>query len=338
VASPSFDYWAGLRVQTVPVLYCDFELDEQEHLRRCQELAAGMGLDDVPTHFYYLELAGLPTPEAFALAAQEARRLQAGLVIVDSVGFALDGDSEVAKDVLRFHKEYIGAIREVGATPLLIDHQAKVIKGEKYSDKQEFGSVYKFNAARSSFQIRGAWDGNELTTTFTHKKTNFGPKIQDFSLKLVFRTGRVEVTRLGEAVPNPDKAPSKKERVYAAVEELGLATAETVSNKTNIKLQTVRNAACGGEITKRLLKLARSGTAFTVTRGWRGNERVLRLRQHHDPKPPNGVGGIGNRGSVTYSTNTTYTTNTTNSDGNLSNGVGSGKTALGSRERRERRQ
>jgi hypothetical protein len=242
VASPSFDYWAGLRVQTVPVLYCDFELDEQEHLRRCQELAAGMGLDDVPTHFYYLELAGLPTPEAFALAAQEARRLQAGLVIVDSVGFALDGDSEVAKDVLRFHKEYIGAIREAGATPLLIDHQAKVIKGEKYSDKQEFGSVYKFNAARSSFQIRGAWDGNELTTTFTHKKTNFGPKIQDFSLKLVFRTGRVEVTRLGEAVPNPDKAPSKKERVYAAVEELGLATAETVSNKTNIKLQTVRNA------------------------------------------------------------------------------------------------
>jgi hypothetical protein len=114
--------------------------------------------------------------------------------------------------------------------------------------------------------------------------------------------------------------------------------AKTVLLNDERRRLTILCAACGGEITKRLLKLARSGTAFTVTRGWRGNERVLRLRQHHDPKLPNGVGGIGNRGSVTYSTNTTYTTNTTNSDGNLSNGVGSGKTALGSRERRERRQ
>ena len=101
---------------------------------------------------------------------------------------------------------------------------------------------------------------------------------------------------------------------------------------------TILCAACGGEITKRLLKLARGGTAFTVTRGWRGNERVLRLRQHHDPKPPNGVGGVGAVGDATPVANTTYTTNTTNSDGNLSNDVGSGETALGSRERRERRQ
>jgi hypothetical protein len=111
--------------------------------------------------------------------------------------------------------------------------------------------------------------------------------------------------------------------------------AKTVLLNDERRRLTILCAACGGVITKRLLKLARSGTAFTVTRGWRGNERVLRLRQHHDPKPPNGVGAVGDATPVA---NTTYTTNTTNSDGNLSNGVGSGKTALGSRERRERRQ
>jgi hypothetical protein len=242
IAADGVDYWAGLRVKTMPVIYGDFELDEIEHLRRAQELAAGMGLPDVPTKFHYLPLAGLPAAEAFKIAAEECRRLKAGLFIVDSVGFALDGDSELAKDVLRFYRECIQPIRDAGTTPFLIDHQAKVIKGEKYSDKQEFGSVYKTNAVRSSFQIRGAWDGNELTATFTHRKTNFGPKVEDLSLKLVFGAGRIEVTRLAEAMPNPDKGPSKKEQVCEAVEELGRATAEEVQQATGINLQTVRNA------------------------------------------------------------------------------------------------
>jgi hypothetical protein len=179
---------------------------------------------------------------AFGIAAEECGRIGAGLFIVDSVGFALEGDGELSKDVLRFHKECLRPIKEAGATPHLIDHQAKVIKGEKYSEKQEFGSVYKTNSVRSSFQIRGAWDGNELTTTFTHRKTNFGPKVPAFSLRLLFGGGRVKVERLEEAVPNPDRGPSKKEQVFEAVEELGRATAETVARKTGISLQTVRNA------------------------------------------------------------------------------------------------
>jgi hypothetical protein len=202
VAADGVDYWAGLRVQTVPVIYGDFELDEDEHLRRAQELASGMRLPDVPTKFHYLSLAGLPANEAFA----------------------------------------IQPIRNAGATPLLIDHQAKVIKGEKYADKQEFGSVYKTNTVRSSFQIRGGWDGDELTATFTHRKTNFGPKVEDFSLLLRFGKERVSVDRLDDPVRDPDREPSKKELVCAAVEELGRATAEEVHASTGIDLKTVRNA------------------------------------------------------------------------------------------------
>jgi hypothetical protein len=160
VAADGVDYWAGLRVMTAPVVYGDFELDEDEHLRRAQELAAGMGLPDVPAKFRYLGLNEVPIADAFEIAASECKRLGAGLFILDSVGYALQGDSELAKDVLRFYREHIQPIRAVGTTPLLIDHQAKVIKGEKYSDKMEFGSVYKTNSVRSSFQIRGGWDGD----------------------------------------------------------------------------------------------------------------------------------------------------------------------------------
>jgi hypothetical protein len=234
--------WHGFPVKTVPVLYIDFELDADEQHRRALHLCAGMKLEDVPEEFHYLNAAGLPPTEAFGVAAEECKRLGAELAIVDSVGFALEGDSETAADVLGFYRNCLQPLNEVGATPHLLDHQAKIIKGEKYADKQAFGSVYKTNAVRSSFQVRGSWEENVVTATFTHKKNNFGRKESDFSLKVAFEGDVVTIERLSQALPNPDRQPTIKERVLKAVEELGRATAETVANKTGIEKKTVQNA------------------------------------------------------------------------------------------------
>ncbi len=242
VADANRSYWMAFAVKTVPVLYLDFELDADEQHRRALDLAAGMKLSGIPENFYYLSVAMMPPFEAFRVAAEECVRLGIGLVIVDSVGFALDGDSENARDVLGFYRTCVQPLKDAGASPLLIDHQAKMIKGEKYSDKQAFGSVYKTNAVRSSFQIRGSHEQGEITATFTHKKNNFGWRENDFSLKLVFGEGRTTVERLEAPMPNPDREPSKKDQVLAAVEELGRATAETVSRATGIDLKTVQNA------------------------------------------------------------------------------------------------
>jgi predicted HTH transcriptional regulator len=95
---------------------------------------------------------------------------------------------------------------------------------------------------RSAFQIRGSWDEGKVTTTFTHKKNNFGRKENDFSLEVVFSSERVEIQRLSKAIPNPDKEPTKREQIREAVEELGRATAEDVATKTGIDLKTVQNA------------------------------------------------------------------------------------------------
>lgn len=244
VAAEKERYWMAMQVKTVPVLYLDFELDADEQHRRALELAAGMGLDGIPENFYYLSVAMMPPVEAFRAAAEECRRLGVKLIIVDSVGFALDGDSENARDVLGFYRACIQPLKDAGASPLLIDHQAKIIKGEKYSDKQAFGSVYKTNAVRSAFQIRGAHDQGEITATFVHKKNNFGWKEKDFSAKVVFEKEkeRITVERLLQAMPDPGREPSKKELVFEAIEELGRATAETAARKTGIDLKTVRNA------------------------------------------------------------------------------------------------
>jgi hypothetical protein len=241
VADEKRDYWLGRKVKHVPVLYLDFELDADEQHRRALELVAGMGFGGVPEDFYYLAGAGLGPLEAFAAAAAEIARLGAGLVVVDSIGFALAGDSEAARDVLAFDRTCLQPLKNAGSTPLLIDHQAKVIKGEKYADKEAFGSVYKGNTARSSFQVRGAWEPGEVTATLVHKKNSFGPKGEDFSVKLVFERDRIMVERLADAVKDPDKEVSKKEQVLEAVTELGRATAETVARKTGHSLKTVQN-------------------------------------------------------------------------------------------------
>jgi hypothetical protein len=244
VAAENRSYWMAFAVKTVPVLYLDFELDADEQHRRALGLASGMGMKGIPENFYYLSAATMRPVDAFEIAAEECRRLGIGLVIVDSVGFALEGDSGTARDVLGFFRECIQPLKDAGASPLLIDHQAKIIKGEKYSDKQAFGSVYKTNAVRSSFQIRGLSEQGEITATFTHKKNNFGWKEKDFSLRIIFdsEAGRTTVERLDAPMPNPDRQPSKKELVLEAIEELGRATSETVAQKTGIPTQTVRNA------------------------------------------------------------------------------------------------
>jgi len=241
VADEKRDYWLGRKVKHVPVLYLDFELDADEQHRRALELVAGMGFGGVSEDFYYLAGGGLAPLEAFAAAAGEIARLGAGLVVVDSIGFALAGDSEAARDVLAFDRTCLQPLKNAGATPLLIDHQAKVIKGEKYADKEAFGSVYKGNTTRSNFQIRGSWEPGEVTATLTHKKSSFGPKDEDFSVKLVFERERIMVERLSEAVHDPDKEASKKEQVLEAVIELGRATAETAARKTGHSLKTVQN-------------------------------------------------------------------------------------------------
>jgi hypothetical protein len=242
ISAENQDYWMGFAVKTVPVLYVDFELDADEQHCRALQLRAGMSLPQVPQGFHYLSAAGLPPVEAFGAAAEECEWLGVGLTIVDSVGFALEGDSELSRDVLGFYRECLQPLKDAGASPLLLDHQAKLMKGEKYSDKQAFGSVYKTTAVRSAFQIRGSWDQNLVKATFTHKKNNFGWKEKDFTIEVAFEEERIEVKRLPMAEPNSDHQPSKKEQVFATIKEMGRATAEGVRDKTGLELKTVRNA------------------------------------------------------------------------------------------------
>jgi DNA-binding transcriptional ArsR family regulator len=116
------------------------------------------------------------------------------VVIVDSLGVALQGDAESARDVIAFHQRCLDPFRAAGVTLLVVDHQAKTQAGERYQNKRSFGSVYKENLARSVVQVEPGDRGEGLLTVkLRQTKHNSGPKAEPFGARLSFTEEEITV-------------------------------------------------------------------------------------------------------------------------------------------------
>lgn len=234
--------WLGYTVNQSRVVFLDFELDRAVQGARAYDLAAGMGLDAPPDDLLYLSALEMNTHTAFTTTLDICRDQDIGLVIVDSIGPAMQGDAESSADVIGFMDRYIKPLKAAGVAVLMIDHQAKVIKGENAKDKLPFGSVYKTNLSRSIIQVRGRWDENVLNAQLRHVKTNFGPKQDDFEARLTFHKNKITVTPVedgpgafdGEDVTAADKIVDALRTGPQYVEQLTEITGysrKTVQNK-----------------------------------------------------------------------------------------------------------
>lgn len=196
VYTAGLENWLGLGVYgNGAALYLDFELDADEQLRRVRDLCAGLRVP-VPNRLCYLSALGRRTSEALSAALTICRRHDVGLLILDSLGPAMLGDAERAKDFIAFYNEYLVPFREAGVTVLVIDHQGKLQAGEKYQDKTAFGTAYKSHLSRSVIQverIRRDRDAQTLTVRLRHTKTNFGPQRDPLDVELAFRPGSTTV-------------------------------------------------------------------------------------------------------------------------------------------------
>jgi hypothetical protein len=91
----------------------------------------------------------------------------------------MQGESERSADVLSYVRNYIQPLQDAGSHPLVVDHIARAVKGERAADKEAFGSVYKTNSMRSTVNVTGHADedAGRVYTTFSHRKSNVGPKL-----------------------------------------------------------------------------------------------------------------------------------------------------------------
>jgi len=237
--------WLGLGVfGSGPVLYLDFELDVDEQHRRVRDLCQGLGVR-VPAKLAYLSALGRRTPEAFDVALRACERHGIKLAILDSLGPAMLGDAERAKDFIAFHNERLAPFRELGTTLVVVDHQGKVQAGERYQDKGAFGTAYKSHLSRSVIQVEGVRrdkDAKTLNVRLRHTKANFGPRRDPFGVELAFADRcitvepvEVDATELaGEATLNAD------DRVLLAL-DAGAAFPDELAERTGLAAGTVGN-------------------------------------------------------------------------------------------------
>jgi hypothetical protein len=275
--------WLGRDLgEASPVLYLDFELDAPEQRRRVNRLARGEGLERVPDNLLYLSALGYPAREAFAAALEESRKHGVRLLILDSLGPALQGDAEAARDVIGFYQKSMEPFRAAGVTVLVIDHQARLQAGEKYQSKSAFGSVFKTNLARSVIQAEATERGeNALTVRLRQKKHNFGSLAEPFEVRLTFT--EEEVTLEPKALDAADLAEegtlNATDRVKMAL-ELGPAYPQEIAEATGIVEKTVKNT---------LSRLKKKGEV-EPTGEKDGRAEQVRLTASQRPNPYIGTG------------------------------------------------
>ena len=239
--------WLGREVKGCPVLYVDFELDAEEQARRVHQLCRGRGLDAPPEGLLYMSALGHPAGEAFTAALDACNEYGAGLMVVDSLGPALQGDAEAARDVIGFYQKSVEPFRVEGIAILIIDHQSRLQQGQSYQSKGAFGSVFKTNLARSVIQAQATERGEStLTVRLRHKKHNFGPLAEPFGVKLSFSEEAVglEAVELDASELAEEATLNATGRVKLALES-GPAYPWEIVEQTGLALKTVKNALTG---------------------------------------------------------------------------------------------
>src|ERR687897_1662158 len=106
--------WLGREIESCPVLYVDFELDAEEQARRVHQLCHGQRVDTPPDNLLYMSALGHTAKDSFAAALEACKTHGVGLMVVDSLGPALQGDAEAARDVIGFFQRSVAPFRVEG--------------------------------------------------------------------------------------------------------------------------------------------------------------------------------------------------------------------------------
>jgi len=265
-------------------LFVDFELDAAEFNRRVKAVAAGAHISGPLKNLAYFEVGDMPTPQAFKAVRALCNEHDFDLVIIDSVGPALEGDVGQAKDVLAFHRKYISPLRKDGRTPVLIDHQGRSYSEGEYQGKGAYGNSYKEHLSRSVIQADPQpkdEDSNELVVRVRQKKANFGAQRRPFDAVVTFGEGVVIIERR-----DVEDEELVAERTVSIEKRIKSALADANLDKYEI---AARLGSDVGYIANKLSKLKRFGEVEEV--GKEGRTPIYGLcGDSSSPSHPLGVG------------------------------------------------
>lgn len=164
----------GWNPQSGNVLYLDYETDAVTQARRLDRIRRGMNLPELPSLFYRY------CTHALSREIEDLERIVVenaiSLVVVDSLGSAVDGDLRDAAPIL----EYARALRALRCTTLTVHHLNK-------SDGF-YGSAYVRNFTRTMWTLERHQEPGDgtLTVGFSHVKANDDALFKPFAVQLAW--------------------------------------------------------------------------------------------------------------------------------------------------------
>lgn len=155
------------------VLYLDWEGDEDQINERVAGVVTGAHVPHVVEIRYRPMVA--PIADGVDELARIVDRESIALVIVDSVGPAagtMAEGTDAAESALRL----FGAFRALRTTVLALDHVAKASLDEPSRQARPYGSIYKQNLARATWELRRSGDALALYHTKSNVSRLGGPR------------------------------------------------------------------------------------------------------------------------------------------------------------------
>jgi hypothetical protein len=221
----------GFVPRRCPTLYLDWEGDQDQINERVAGVAIGSHNRN-PVSIRYRQMIGPIADQADDLARYIDRE-GIGLVIVDSIGPA-SGTSSDGGDASEGAIRLFAAFRIMGTTVLAIDHVSKASIDLPTQQGKPYGSIYKTNLARSTWELRRASGALAMFHTKSNASRLFDPR----GLSITYGDGgEIAYSEAAIQVDDPKLAAgmSNAERMWHALMEHGHKTMSEIEELTGIK-------------------------------------------------------------------------------------------------------
>jgi hypothetical protein len=220
-------------------LILDWEANRNVWDERIKAVAAGAGVE-APEMSYRRCYDSLTH-----MVEQVAKQVDAegvALLIVDSVGGGALGDSHEG-DASETTRRMFTALRTIGCASLLIDHvSGETIDSDRDSGRP-YGSVYKTNLARATFELRAEREGTETQTELIliNRKVNNGPTLVPIGLGRTYVDGHVVYVRKAVEAEELRRHLPTKDLMGRLLKVKGAMRDEDIAIELRISESNIRN-------------------------------------------------------------------------------------------------
>ena len=221
----------GMEVESqAPIIYGDWETDEDDASEVAQYVARGAGLVIPKDTFIYRRFSG-PLPEHVDTLLKDIAETGARMIVIDSA-IAAAGEDAHGPDAPRMH---YNALRQLGESSLTLTHVPS------QSDRM-YGNVMWRNLSRVAWLMESKQDdgANFALLGLYQKKGNRGKSPKPIGLKVTFETQSIAYTH-GEIADDPELAKklSLSERISYVLRS-GSMSITDIAEETGIEEGTVR--------------------------------------------------------------------------------------------------